>query len=94
MLHLIFLSPITEAILARISAEDEVVFLENAVLALLQNNSLNNFGVLSTQQCYVLADDLVVRGIGTNELLANIRVINYAEFVTLSVKHPVSQSWI
>lgn len=90
MLHLLFVSP-TNAILARIGAADEVIFLENAVLALLQNNTLINFALLNNG--YVLADDLAVRGISANEIHASIRVIDYAEFVALSVKNPVAQSW-
>jgi tRNA 2-thiouridine synthesizing protein B len=93
MLHLIFAAPVTNAILARVGAADEVVFLENAVLAIVQHNVLTNFALLNTGQCYVLADDLAVRGITANELRPSIQVINYAEFVALSVKHPTSQSW-
>ncbi len=88
MLHLLFLSPIPDAILARVDAKDALVFLENAVLALLQNNAL-----LMNKQCYVLATDLAVRGINVDELPPNIHVIDYADFVALSVKHPIAQSW-
>jgi sulfur relay protein TusB/DsrH len=92
MLHLLFVSP-TNAILARIGAADEVIFLENAVLALLKNNTLINFALLNNAQAYVLADDLAVRGISASEIHVSIRVIDYAEFVALSVKNPVAQSW-
>ena len=42
MLHLIFQSPIEIAILERIDSGDDVVFLENSVLRILQNGSLSD----------------------------------------------------
>lgn len=95
MLHLISQSPIGSAVLARLSAGDDVLFLENAVLRLLQTGADNNrLSELSkTHSLYVLADDLTVRGIAVEELAQGIWVINYTDFVALTVKHPVIQSW-
>jgi tRNA 2-thiouridine synthesizing protein B len=95
MLHLISTSPVENAVLARICAGDDVVFLENALLRLLKTGDLNNtlFELLKTHQLYVLADDLAVRGIATAELIQGINVIDYAQLVALTVKNPVIQSW-
>ena len=95
MLHLISTSPIASAVLARTSIGDDVVFLENALWHLLQTGALHNTltELLNTHQLYVLADDLVVRGINTNELIQGIHIIDYPQFVDLTVKNPVIQSW-
>jgi len=95
MLHLIFQSPVETATLARMDSGDIAVFLGNAVLRILQQGSLAD---RLTQQLHrnrlcVLADDLKVRGIATNELVEGIEVIGYTELVELTVSHPVIQSW-
>ncbi|MDD5411566.1 MAG: sulfurtransferase complex subunit TusB [Methylobacter sp.] len=95
MLHLIFQSPIETAILERIDSGDVVVFLENAVLRILQNGLLS--GMLTQQlkrnRLCVLSDDIVVRGITADELVNGIEVIDYSELVELTVNNPVIQSW-
>lgn len=95
MLHLIFQSPIESAILARIDAGDVVVFLENAVLRILQNSVISNTLAqqLSCNRLCVLSDDIAVRGIAPDELVNGIEVIDYAELVELTVNSPVIQSW-
>ena len=95
MLHLIFQSPIDAAILERIAAGDEVVFLENSVLRLLQKGSLNDSlaQLLLQSRLCVLAEDLEVRGIAMDELVNGIDVIDYAELVDLTVNNPLIQTW-
>jgi tRNA 2-thiouridine synthesizing protein B len=95
MLHLIFQSPIEMAILERIDSGDDVVFLENSVLRILQNGCLSGTltQLLSRNRLYVLVDDIVVRGIVADELVNGIEVIDYSELVRLTVKNPVIQSW-
>jgi sulfur relay protein TusB/DsrH len=95
VLHLIFQSPIDKAILERIDTGDELVFLENAVLRILQNGSLSDAltQLLKRNRLCVLADDIEARGIVADELVSGIDVIDYAELVRLTVKNPVIQSW-
>jgi tRNA 2-thiouridine synthesizing protein B len=95
MLHLIFQSPIDIAILERIDSGDDVVFLENSVLRILENGSLRDTltQLLIGSRLYVLSDDIQVRGIITDELIKGIEVIDYLGLVTLTVKNPVIQSW-
>jgi tRNA 2-thiouridine synthesizing protein B len=95
MLHLIFQSPIEAAIWERIDSNDIVVFLENAVLKILQNSSVSNTlikKISSTRFC-VLSDDIAVRGIAPNELVEGIEIIDYAGLVELTVNNPTIQSW-
>ena len=95
MLHLVFQSPIEIAILERIDSGDDVVFLENSVLRILQNGVLQDILIqlLTKSRLYVLSDDIEVRGIATDELIKGIEVIDYAGLVALTVKNPVIQSW-
>jgi tRNA 2-thiouridine synthesizing protein B len=95
MLHLIFQSPIDKAILERIDPGDEVVFLENSVLRILQNGSLGAAltQLLKQNRLCVLADDIKARGIVADELVSGVDVIDYSELVKLTVKNPVIQSW-
>ena len=95
MLHLIFQSPIEIATLDRIDSGDDVVFLENAVLRILQNGNLSETmtQLLTQNRLCVLAEDIEVRGIAAHELVNGIDVIDYPELVRLTVKNPVIQSW-
>jgi tRNA 2-thiouridine synthesizing protein B len=95
MLHLIFQSPIDMAILERIDSGDDVVFLENSVLRILKEGSLGDIlsQLLKRNRLCVLADDIEIRGIVTDELVNGIEVIDYSGLVGLTVKNPVIQSW-
>jgi tRNA 2-thiouridine synthesizing protein B len=95
MLHLIAQSPIDSAIFQRLGAGDDVLFLDKAVLNLLQKSQLNKTltALLAQHQLYALANDLEVRGIIPEELLKGIIVIDYAYFVELSVKNSLIQTW-
>lgn len=95
MLHLIFQSPIEAAILERIDSGDVVVFLENAVLRVIQNSDISDTLTqqLGSNRLCVLSDDIAVRGIVPNELVKGIEVIDYAGLVELTANNPVIQSW-
>ncbi len=95
MLHLIAQSPIDKAIFQRLGAGDDVLFLDKAVLNLLQKGCLSTAltSLLAQHQLYALADDLELRGIGSAELLKGLKVIDYAGFVDLTVKNIHIQTW-
>lgn len=94
MLHLIFELSDT-VVLQRLQNQAGVIFLNNSVNRLLKNSrfeSALNALFLSTQ-CYVLNDDLALRGIGCELLLDNITPIDYTQFVQLTVNHSPIQTW-
>lgn len=95
MLHLIFQSPIENAVLQRIDSGDVIVFMENAVLRILQNGVMETAlaSLLSSNRLCVLSEDIIVRGIAVDELIKGIDVIDYAELVELTVHNSVIQSW-
>jgi tRNA 2-thiouridine synthesizing protein B len=96
MLHLIFQTPSETALFDRIDSGDIAVFLENSVLGLLQNSTLADLLMqqLNDKRLCVLADDLLTRGIATDDLVKGIEVIDYPGLVELTIKNPVIQSWI
>lgn len=95
MLHLIFQSPIETAVLERIDSGDVVVFLENAVLRILQNSAMKDILTqrLSRNRLCVLSDDMAARGIAADELIKGFEVIDYAGLVELTINNPVIHSW-
>ena len=95
MLHIIAQSPIDSAIFQRIGAGDDVLFLDKAVLNLLEKGLLSEVlrSLLFEYQFFALADDLEVRGISSSELLQGITVITYSDFVNLTVKNSLIQTW-
>lgn len=95
MLHLIFQSPLDKAVLERIAADDDVVFLDSAVLGLLKNSRwAETLAFLAkSSQLFVLADDLKVRGIAEAELAVSLTIVDYAGIVALTVKNTAIQTW-
>lgn len=95
MLHIIAKSPIEPLMLDRIDAGDAVLFIRSAVLVLLSGNILRErLKTMSIQnQLFTLSPDLAARGISAGELLEGIRIIDYADFVELTIEHPVINSW-
>ncbi len=93
MLHLVFeLSPAT---LNRLKNQSGVIFLNNAVLRLLKNSEFQTdlTELFATTHCYVLLDDLALRGIELDLLLDSVTPIDYTQFVQLTVKHTPIQTW-
>ncbi|GAB6142133.1 hypothetical protein JCM14076_28620 [Methylosoma difficile] len=94
MLHLLFQSPVTEAVLARVAAGDDVVFMDCASLSLLQAHlqpPLNR--LLSSNGLFVIAEHLQSRGIASEDLPFGVHVTDFAGLVDLTVKHPTIHSW-
>lgn len=96
MLHLVFQSPIDIAVLERMDSGDVAVFLESAVLGVLQKGRLADVlaaKVGSNRRLFVLSEDMVIRGILVSELVAGLEVIDYSGFVNLAVENQLIQSW-
>ena len=94
MLHLLFASLADDAVLKRFAQGDDVVFLENASFSLLKNSRFaQTLASLTNCQLYVLADDLTARGLMADDLVTNLKVINYDDLVTLTVSNPHIHSW-
>lgn len=94
MLHLIFELPDC-ILLSRLASPKGIVFLNNAVFKLLKNSLFEQFlfELATTTKCYVLNDDLIQRGIKKDVLLERVEVIDYSQFVKLTIKYNCIQTW-
>jgi tRNA 2-thiouridine synthesizing protein B len=90
MLHLVF--ELSSPTLARLQNQVSVIFLNNAVLGLVKNSMWQN-ELANIAPCYVLADDLTLRGIGADLLIDGITPIDYAQFVQLTIENTPIQTW-
>lgn len=90
MLHLVF--ELSSPTLARLQNQVAVIFLNNAVLGLVKNSMWQN-ELANITPCYVLADDLTLRGIEMDLLIDGITPIDYAQFVQLTVENKPIQTW-
>jgi len=95
MLHIIAKSPVESHMLDRIDAGDTVLFIRSAVIVLLSEHVLRERlkkMMMQSQMC-VLSPDLLARGILPEELLDGIEIIDYTDFVELTIEHAVIHSW-
>lgn len=90
MLHLVF--ELSSEVFERLPNQDTVIFLNNAVLGLLKNSKWQN-QTAEIAPCYVLQDDLMLRGIENSLLIEGVTPIDYAQFVTLTIENTPIQTW-
>ena len=95
MLHLIFQSPVDNAVLDRMASGDIAVFLDSAVLSVLQQGKMAGAisHKLNTNRLCVLFEDMETRGILKVELVVGLEVIDYPGLVKLTVENPSIASW-
>ena len=95
MLHIISQSPVEYSVLDRIDPGDQVLFIENAVLSLIEGGRLtsNLIQLQKKAPLFILAPDLETRGIDKENLVAGIESIEYTDFVELTVQNKVIHSW-
>ncbi len=95
MLHLIYQSPLESATLQRIAINDSILFMENALFRLLKSSRhASELETMSTHSSlFVLEEEIALRGIHSNALVAEIKVIDYQDFVHLTLEHSLIQTW-
>lgn len=95
MLHLIFQSPLQTATLERMAAGDVAVFMESAVLNLMQNSNYADIlsNKLRTNRLLVLSEDMLIRGAQPLELVPGLEIIDYASLVVLTTENPLICTW-
>lgn len=94
MLHLVF-DFSDKTILQRVQSASCVIFLNNAVLKLVKNSRFETDlnALVKMTPCYVLNDDLILRGLESDLILNNIEVVDYAKFVQLTIENTPIQTW-
>ncbi|WJG11175.1 sulfurtransferase complex subunit TusB [Aliiglaciecola sp. LCG003] len=76
--------------ISRVNASDGVLLLENAVYV-LQSSSLMETILCTGAKVYVIEDDMLARGISSHH--SKISLINYAQFVQLTLEYQQVISW-
>ncbi|BCG64437.1 MAG: tRNA 2-thiouridine synthesizing protein B [Methyloprofundus sp.] len=95
MLHIVSINTGHAELFARIGQGDAVIFIGDAVLA-LHKNATHNESLLQCcqdRQCYILAPDMQLRGLTAVEVLAKLTLLDYPEFVQLTIEYDVIKTW-
>lgn len=96
MLHLIAENSLSQAVVERIAAGDDVVLQAGSVWAALAGHrDSGKLGQLLAKPCRVFAmrDMAQANGIEPERMLAGVVVIDYPELVELTVENPVIHTW-
>lgn len=96
MLYLMITSPASNDIRSLVNlltTEDELLLLQDGVYAALQG-SIYSQPLISLEGVgrYVLKEDLIARGL-LHKVEPVFQIIEYAEFVNLTVKHTQQLTW-
>lgn len=100
MLHIVNRSPFErnalDACLRMAAPGGAVLLIEDAVYAAAKDTSLAERvrRAQDTLSFYVLGPDLQARGIGKDQVLEGVQVLDYGGFVDLTVEHHPIQSWL
>jgi len=95
MLHIIATTAGHDTLFKRIAPGDTLLFIADAVLS-LHKNSLSAKKLLAYCphfKCYALEADLLARGLTADDILAEIKQVDYSGFVTLTVENAVIKTW-
>ena len=82
-----------KACLARAVPGDVVLFIENAVYEARHLRKPIYDDLADEVAVYVLLEDLLARGLGSEELLPRVQLVDYQGFVALVEQHHPIQSW-
>lgn len=93
MLHLIQKSPFQTSCLSEClniaKPDDQFLLMQDGVYAIQKSNFTNAF-----ENIFALSDDLTARGLELNtEIVRNITVIDYEQFVALTLNTDKAFSW-
>ncbi|WP_193015789.1 sulfurtransferase complex subunit TusB [Proteus sp. FME41] len=81
-----------EAFLSLLTKQDDVLLIQDGVLAVLEENPLLKYCLQQQISIYALIDDVLARGL-KDQASHHIKLINYHDFVDLTVKHPQQIHW-
>lgn len=96
MLHLLTCPDVTDELVERIGAGDDVLLQQGSVWALLAGHAENvQLTALQNKACqlYVLTEWLQVNGIEPERMIKGVELIDYAGWVALTVKNPLIHTW-
>lgn len=95
MLHTLVNSPYRcdfHAMVRFFSAGDDLLLLQDGVIAALQGSRTLEILLSAPISLYVLQEDIVARGLSA-QISTSATTISYTDFVALTVKHPQQMTW-
>lgn len=95
MLHTLMHSPWysdINSLLLLLTAEDDLLLLQDGVLGALEGSSALNRLLASPATLWVLTEDVTARGLA-GQISAKVRPVDYTGFVTLTEKHQQQMTW-
>jgi tRNA 2-thiouridine synthesizing protein B len=96
ILHIVNQSPFASTVLKqcidRINNNDGLVLLEDGVYSATSQHPFVQ-DISNITRCYAIKNDLLARGINLDDVLDNIQLIDYDDFVKLTIEFPLSHSW-
>jgi len=95
MLHTLMHSPYfsdLDTLLMLLSAEDDLLLLQDGVLGALEGSSALSRLLASPATLWVLTEDAIARGL-TGQISAKIKPVDYTGFVALTEKHRQQMTW-
>lgn len=81
-----------EVFLALLTKHDAVLLIQDGALAVVAENPLLRYCLQQQITVYALIDDVIARGL-KDQVASSINLINYHDFVDLTVKHPQQIHW-
>ena len=100
MLHTVNKSPFEknslETCLRLTEDNSSILLIEDGVYGALKNTSIESsvINAQKTNKFFVLGPDLKARGLDKTSLISNIEIIDYKEFVKLTVENDKIQNWL
>ncbi|MEY4476080.1 MAG: sulfurtransferase complex subunit TusB [Pseudomonadota bacterium] len=80
------------ALLRLATPKDEILFLQDGVMAVLKNSESLNLLLNNPASLFVLEDDVFARGL-LGQISDNVMLIGYTDFVDLTLKHQQQLAW-
>ncbi|MEJ2764575.1 sulfurtransferase complex subunit TusB [Photobacterium sp. MCCC 1A19761] len=96
MLHTIMTSPFQSQALQRclryLAPQDEILLIQDAVVAGIEKNAWSETLTQAGVNIYVLEADLVARGL-RDQMNDRFQIVDYSGFIELTIRHETQMKW-
>lgn len=75
-----------------IRSNDAVLFWQNGVILALSDNAILNKIIEKTQNCYILDNDIIARGL-THLIDSQVKIIDIKQVINLTVQYYPQMAW-
>lgn len=97
ILHILNKSPFSSTLLQQCldrchTTDAAIILLEDGVYCALANHQYAE-KLRQVQHCYAIKNDVLARGLEADALLPHITLVDYEQFVALTIDYRLNQSW-